>query len=63
MSKELRWCKSFLRVNQLMCYHKRKKVRLKNLKRRQRMFEKAIRLWGCFPYPPEWIEQHERKNN
>lgn len=56
MSKELKWCKQFARVNELL-HHRRRKTRLKNAKRRQRMFEKAIQIWGCFPYPPEWRQK------
>lgn len=53
-SKELRWCENFRRVNHLFVFHKRKKIRLKNLKRRQKLFRHALYKWGCFPYPKEW---------
>ena len=59
MSDELKWCKKFLRVNSLMCYHHKKKVRKKNIHRRDKLAQYAFKRWGHFPMPPEWCLSKE----
>jgi len=59
MSDELKWCKSFLRVNYLMCFHHRKKIRKKNMHRRDKLAQYAFKRWGHFPMPPEWCLSKE----
>lgn len=54
MSDELKWCRQFSRVSHLLFYHPCKKIRKKNIKRRQKLIKKAIKIWGYFPIPPEW---------
>ena len=55
MSDELKWCKHFLKTSYLMFYHPRKRIRKKNIHRRNRLINYAIKRWGYFPVPPEWI--------
>lgn len=53
MSRELVWCKNFMKAVYLRGHHKYR-VRKKNIKRAERLVEYAMKTWGCFPYPPEW---------
>lgn len=50
MSKELKWCKQFIKCNSLSWYHKRERIRKKNKYRVNKMFSRI----DCLPYPIEW---------
>lgn len=50
MSNKLRWYLGFLKAVTLR-EHKRRKTRIKNIRRADRMIKKALRRWGYFPVP------------
>lgn len=55
MSKELKWCKSFMNAVYLRG-HKRYRTRKKNIHRVDTLLRRALHRWGHLPYPPEWKE-------
>ena len=50
MSKELKWCKQFVKCSNLSMYHRKKRVRKNNRNRVAEMFSHIYQL----PYPVEW---------
>lgn len=54
MSKELKWCKCFMKAFYLSRFHHRKRTRMKNHHRLEKLKDKAFKKWGCFPLPKEW---------
>jgi hypothetical protein len=50
MSKELKWCKQFIKCSILSWYHKKKRVRKKNRNRVVEMFSYI----DCFLYFVKW---------
>ena len=56
MSKELKWCKQFIKCNSLSWYHKRERVRKKNKHRVVEMFSHINQL----PYPVEWMRKEKK---
>lgn len=61
MSKELDYCKKFLKVANLSWHHPRKRIRIKNHNRLKKLTKIAIKKWGGYPLPIEWIKE-ENKN-
>lgn len=53
MSKELKICRGFIKASTLMT-NKRRKIRKKNCKRRNKIFNKMMKRYGCVPLPKEW---------
>jgi hypothetical protein len=53
MSKELKLCRGFVKASTLMT-NKRRKIRKKNCKRRNKIFNKMMKRYGCIPLPKEW---------
>lgn len=59
MSKELIWCKKFIKVANLSWYHPRKRIRIKNHNKIKKLKQIAFKKWGHFPLPPEWMEDNK----
>ena len=57
MSKELKWCKQFVKCSSLSMYHRKRRVRKKNRNRVVEMFSHIDQL----PYPVEWKKR--RRND
>ena len=55
MSKELKWCKQFIKCSSLSMYHTKMRVRKKNRNRVVKMFS----CINCLPYPVEWMEKEK----
>ena len=55
MSKELKWCKQFVKCSSLSMYHKKRRVRKKNRNRVVKMFSHINQL----PYPVEWMRKEK----
>ena len=49
--KQLKWCKSFIRVMNLRSYNKKKRVRKKNNRRVYKMLYYAMSIWNGIPNP------------
>ena len=56
MSKELKWCKQFIKCSSLSMYHRKRRVRKKNMNRVVEMFSCIDQL----PYPVEWMEKEKK---
>ena len=54
ISTELKWCLGFMKAV-ILRGHRRHRTRKKNIHRVQQMSNKALKRWGCYPLPPEWI--------
>ena len=56
MSKELKWCKQFVKCSSLSMYYRKKRVRKKNRNRVVEMFSHIDQL----PCPVEWMEKEKQ---
>ena len=56
MSKELKWCKQFVKCSSLSMYHRKRRVRKKNRNRVVKMFSCIDQL----PCPVEWMEKEKQ---